>query len=214
MGKKEFKKYFFPSKPVGAISLLILGFLILLVCALTNGTDIWFLIGIIALFSGGFLLKSFFNHQTGHIIDQFCNKQAEYFYDTKQAIVVSYGKTVLDTITSSGYCFENLFSARKAVQGHDGVLRSSIFEMTGIFFTEKQVYFFSKKISLITDEKMELENIFSIKDVQMISLKEINQSVVVVITIPGNERLYFNCQTRTDAINLCQKLKTIVNTSS
>lgn len=207
MDVNEHRKYFNRKKPAGAITLLVFGILFFLLGVSIDGGFLWALIGAAMSACGIYLIVNFNKNQSDSAIDTFCNTQANEYCNTKKVIIDSQGNGITDAIYSSGYCFENIFSARRAIRGKDNIWRSSIFEMSCMFFTEDMVYYYSKRISLITDEKAEKQKDFRLQDIQMVSLEEINQSIVVAITIPGNEKIYVNCKNKEEAIELCDKVK-------
>ncbi len=207
MTTNDFKKYFNRKKPSGAITLFVFGILFFLLGISLDGGFLWAIIGTAMSAGGIYLIVRNSNQQSNSAIDNFCGTQANEYYATKKAIVDSYGNEITDQIFSSGYCFENIFSARKAFKGKDNIWRSSIFEMSCIFFTENMVYYYNKKISLLTDEKAEKQKDFKLQDIAMVSLEEINQSVVIAITIPGNEKIYVHCRNKEDALQLCDQIK-------
>lgn len=207
MTTNDLRKYFNRRKPSGAITLLVFGILFFLLGISIDGGFLWAFIGAAMSAGGIYVIVKFSTNQSDSAVDSFCNAQANEYCTTKKVIVDSQGNGISDAIYSSGYCFENIFSARKAFRGKDNVWRSSIFEMSCMFFTEDMVYYYSKKISLITDEKSEKQKDFRLQDIQMVSLEEINQSVVVSIAIPGNEKIYVNCRNKEEAIELCDKVK-------
>ena len=207
MNVSEHRKYFNRKKPSGAITLLVFGILFFLLGISIDGGFLWAIIGVAMSAGGTYLIVKFSSNQSDSAIDNFCNTQAHEYCNTKKVIVDSQGNGITDAIYSSGYCFENIFSARRAIRGKDNIWRSSIFEMSCMFFTEDMVYYYSKKISLITDEKSEKQKDFRLQDIQMVSLEEINQSIVVAIAIPGNEKIYVNCRNKEEAIELCDKVK-------
>ena len=207
MNVSEHRKYFNRKKPSGAITLLVLGILFFLLGISIDGGFLWAIIGAVMSAGGIYLIVKFCSNQSDSAIDSFCNTQANEYCNTKKVIVDSQSNGIADAIYSSGYCFENIFSARRAIRGKDNIWRSSIFEMSCMFFTEDMVYYYSKKISLITDEKSEKQKEFRLQDIQMVSLEEINQSIVVAIAIPGNEKIYVNCRNKEEAIVLCDKIK-------
>ena len=207
MVMNEFRKYFNHKKPSGAITLIVFGVIFFLLGISVDGSFLWAFIGLGMLALGIYLIIKFGANQSDSAVDYYCANQANEYYSTKKVIVDSQDKSVIDTVCSCGYCFENIFSARRAIRGRDNVLRSSIFEMSCMFFSEEMVYYYSKKISLITDEKSEKQKDFRLQDIQMVSLEEVNQSVVVAIAIPGNEKIYINCKNKEEAIDLCNKVK-------
>jgi len=207
MTMNEFRKYFNHKKPSGAITLIAFGVIFFLLGISVDGGFLWAFIGLGLLAFGIYLIIKFGANQSDSTVDNYCTNQANEYYATKKLIVDSQDNSVIDTICSCGYCFENIFSARRALRGRDNVWRSSIFEMSCMFFSDEMVYYYSKKISLITDEKSEKQKDFRLHDIQMVSLEEINQSVVVAIAIPGNEKIYINCKNKEEAIDLCNKVK-------
>lgn len=206
MTMKDLKKYFDRRKPLGAIMLLILG--ILLFFSGISGGDglLWAMAGAAMTAGGTYLIVKFLTNCSDNAVDAFCDSRAKEYCTTKKAIAESQGK-VMEAVYSSGFCFENIFSARKALRGRDKVWRSSIFESSCMFFTNDTVYYYSKKISLITDEKYEKQKDFRLQDIQMVSLEEMNHSVAVSIVIPGNEKIYVNCRNKEEAVELCGKIK-------
>ena len=207
MDINKYRKYFNGKKPSGAIALLIFGIFFFLLGVLIDGGFLWSIIGALMVAGAIFLIVKFNMSQSDKAVDAFCQAQAIEFYNTKKIIVESQSINISDVIYSGGYCFENFFSARKAVRGKDNVWRSSIFEMSCLFFVENMVCYYSKIISLITDEKSEKQKDFRLQDIQMVSLEEVNQTVTVAITIPGNEKIYVNCRRKTEAIELCNRIK-------
>ncbi len=210
MSVSERRKYFNKKKPFGKIVMVILGILFLWLGISIDGGFLWAIIGAVLSISGSYLLVKFHQTQSDDAVDEFCNKQADEYCSTKKMIVDSQVNDITDAIYSHGYCFENIFCARRAVQGKDHIWRSSIFGMSCLIFTKEVLYYYRKKISLITDEQFEEQKEFCIKDIQMIALEEMNQSIVVAITIPGNEKIYVNCKTKEDANELCNKIRSKV----
>lgn len=207
MTTKDFKRYFNRKKPSGAITLLIFGILFFLLGISIDGGFLWGVIGIAMSAVGIYVIVNNSKRQSNSAVDNFCNIQANEYYVIKKALVDSYGNKVTDSLYSGGYCFENIFSARRAFKGNDNIWRSSIYEMSCVIFTENMVFYYNKKISLLTDEKLEKQKNFRIQDIAMVSLEEINQSVVIAITIPGNEKIYVNCRNKEEALQLWDKIK-------
>jgi len=208
MNLNDRRKYFNHKKPSGAITLLSFGILFFLLGALI-GDNLLYLafIGATMAIVGICLLVKVGANQSDGAIDAFCNALANEYCNTKKAIIDSCGHTIKVAIYSSGYSFENFFSARRAIRGKDNVWRSSIFKMSCLFFAEDMIYYYSKKVSLITEEKAEKQKDFRHQDIQMVSLEEVNQAVVVAILIPGNEKIYLSCKNKEEAIELCNKIK-------
>lgn len=205
MTMKELKKYFDRRKPLGAIMLLILG-MFLFFSGIRGGDGLlWAMAGAAMTAGGTYLSVKFLTNCSDNAVDAFCDSRAQAYFTTKKAIAESQGYG--EAVYSSGFCFENIFSARKALRGKDKVWRSSVFESSCMFFTNDRCYYYSKKISLITDEKYEKQKDFRLQDIQMVSLEEMNHSVAVSIVIPGNEKLYMNCRNKEEAVELCGKLK-------
>lgn len=211
MTTNDLRNYFNRRKPSGAITLLIFGILLFFLIGISGissgGRVICAFIGVAMSVGGIYLIVKFSNNHSDSAVDAFCNSRFNEYCDTKKVIASSQGNDITDSIYSAGYCFENIFSARRAMRGKDNIWRSSIFGMSCMFFSDDMVYYYSKKISLITDEKSEKQNEFRLKDIQMVSLEEINQSVVVSVAIPGNEKIYVNCKSKEEAIELCDKVK-------
>lgn len=207
MNTNDLRKYFNRRKPSGAIVLLIFGILFFLVGVSVDGGFLWALIGVALFATGIYLIVKFSENQSDGAVDAFCQSQANEYYAAKKALVGSNDNGITDAVYSSEYSFENIFSARKAIKGKDGIWRSSIFEMSCLFFTKDTAYHYSKKISLITEEKAEKQKEFNLQDIKMVSLEEMNQSLAVAIAIPGNEIIYVTCKNREEAANLCNKIK-------
>ena len=200
------RKYFHKKKPSGSITLLVFGLLFLSMGISSPDAFMWVIIGLL-MSVGGICLIIKFNHKhSDSAIDDFCDSQANEYFIAKKSIVDSKGEKITDIVCSSEYCFGNYFTARLAKCGKDKVWRSSIFEMSCMFFTEKTVYYFCKRISLINEEKAENQKEFLLHDIQMVSLNEVNQTVGVSISIPGNEKIYINCKNKQEALKLCEKI--------
>lgn len=187
--------------------LLVFGILLSLFGIFIVRELLWDSIGAIMSLAGIRLIVKFNVNQSDSAVDDFCNKQASEYYTAKKAIMDSRDDKIVDAVYSSGYCFENIFSARKAIKGKDNVWRSSIFEMSCMFFSEMTVYYCNRKISLITDERSEHQMDFQLQDIQMVCIEELNQSVVVTVAISGNENLYVRCGNREEAAELCGRMK-------
>lgn len=207
MNNKNLRKYFYSKKPSGSIVLLILGILLFLLGVSIDDAFMWAVFGILLIIAGVCLIVNFNKKYSDSAVDAFCNNLAEEYYATKRTVADSKDKSIADNICSCGYCFDNLFSARKIKRGKDGTSRSSIFGMSCLFFSNETVYCYSKKVSLITDEKTEKERSFKVQDIQMVSLEELNQSVTVAVSIPGNEKIYISCKNKEQAIELCDRIK-------
>lgn len=136
MNVNEHRKYFNRKKPAGAITLLVFGILFFLLGISIDGGFLWAIIGAAMSAGGIYLIVKVSTNQSDSAIDNFCNTQANEYCNTKKVIVDSQGNGITDAIYSSGYCFENIFSARRAIRGKDNIWRSSIFEMSCMFFTE------------------------------------------------------------------------------
>ena len=207
MNLSECRRYFNRKKPTGAVALLIFGILVFGLNISSNGRFQWILIGAGMSACGIYLTFKFSATQREREIDNFCSIVANEYWNDKRFIVHSEGNDVTDAIYSSGYCFENIFGARQAIQGRDNIWRSSIFEMACMFFAKEKIYYYSKKISLITDEKFEKHRDFRLQDIQMVSIEENNQSLAVAVVFTGNEKIYVNCRTKEEAIRLCARIK-------
>ena len=150
MKVNDFRKYFNGKKPSCAIALLVLGIIFFLLGVSIDGGYLWAIIGALLSAGGIIWIVKFRAKHSDRAIDEFCSNQADEYFSAKRAIVDSRGDKVKDAVYSYGYCFENIFSARRAIQGRDNIWRSSIFEMSCMFFEENMVCFYSKRISLIT----------------------------------------------------------------
>ncbi len=206
MATDELRRYFEHKRPLGAIALIVFGAIILMLGILARGGYVWKFAGLGVTALGIYLTVKFGANCSDSTVDNYCADLANKYYAAKKTAVDSQ-KTVSDTICSCGYCFENIFSARRAVRGRDNIWRSSIFEMSCMFFSEETVYYCNEKISLITDEKNEKQSDFKLRDIQMVSLEEKNRSWVVSVVIPGNKNVYINCKNKEEATNLCDRLK-------
>ena len=206
MTTNELRRYFNRRKPSGGITLLIFGILFFWLGISLDGEISWLLIGLVMSGIGIFLI---YKHSTkqSDAVDAFCNELADEYFDIKKIVADSKCDGIVDAVYSSGYCFENIFGSRRAICGRDKVWRSSIFEMSCMFFADDMVYYYSERVSLITDEISETQKEFRADDIRMVSLEEFNQSVVVVVTIPGNEKICISCKTKADAIELCDNIK-------
>ncbi len=211
MNMYEHRDYFNRKKPFTGIVLVVFGIITLMLGFLLGGSVesafLWAMLGSFLIASGVYFIIKIRAQESDRALDKFCSAQAEEYFSTKKIVVESREKGIVDSVFSSGYCFENLFSARRAIRGKDKVWRSSIYEMSSLFFSENKVYYYSKKISLMTDEKCERQNEFRLQDIQSVALEEVNQSVVVAIVIPGNEKIFVNCKNKEEAIELCDRIK-------
>lgn len=186
--------------------MLIFGILLSLFGIFIVRELLWDSIGAAMSLVGICFIVKFNKNQSDSAVDDFCNRQADEYYAAKKAIMDSWDDKIVDVVYSSGYCFENIFSARKAIRGKDNTWRSSIFEMSCMFFSEVTVYYFNKKISLITDERAENQKDFQLQDIQTVYIEELNQLVVVAITIFGNENIYVRCRNKEEAVELCSRI--------
>lgn len=207
MTTNNFRKYFNKCKPSGAICLVLFGILFFLLGISLNGGFMWAIIGAIMVGGGICMIIKFYNTHSDSSVDAFCNNQAKEYYLLKKRVVESYDEIIIDELYSGGYSFNNIFSARLARRGNDRVWRSSIIEMICLFFTAENVYYYSKRMSLITNEKSEEQKEFHYFDIQMVSLETFNQAIVVAIAIPGNEKIYINCKNKETATIVCDKMK-------
>lgn len=204
------RKYFNRKKPTGSIALLILGALIF-IFALSSDCNFILAIFGLALSAGAvYMITAFSLAHSDDTIDNFCNSLAAEYCAAKKATVCSYGKTATETVCTSGYCFENIFSARKARLGKDKVWRSSIFEILCVFFTTDKVYCYIKKISLISNESSDSEKIFDLCDIKTVSFEKINGAAFVAIAVPGDEKINIKCSTTEYAELLCNRIKQIL----
>ena len=211
MERGDLVKYFNKRKPAGGITLLFLGMLFFLVGVLGDAGLGCVLIGA-SMFAGGCYIISKSNiYQSDASVDAFCGNLAQDFFAFKKKIVDSYKGTIEDELLFSEYNFENIFSARLARKGKDGIWRSSVVEMTCAFFLSDMICYYNKKVSLITDEKFEMQKEIPVLDIQMVSMEESNQNVAVVITISGNEKLYFKYRDRERATKLYERVKNKFN---
>lgn len=207
MSMSDLRKYFNKRKPSGAICFLIFGILFFLLGISIDGGFMWANIGVAMGACGISIIVKYNKTQSDSSVDSFCHNVAKDYYAFQKSTVESYGNTIDDELYSDGYIFDNIFRARLARRGNDNIWRSSIYEMKCIFFAAENVYYYSKKVSLITDEKYEKQKKFRVCDIQMVSLEELNQFMGVAIAIPGNEKIYINCKSRESAIALCDKIK-------
>lgn len=206
MTVKEFRKYFRGKKPAGAITLLIFGVLFFLVASI--GESFLFAgIGITLAIIGIYQINQFGEMISDDAVDVFCNGRAKEYFAFKKGIAEERGAGNDDIIFSCGYCFKDLFLARQAIRGKDNVWRSSIFDMCCLYFVGETAYYSSKKLSLITEERSETLKEFALQDIQLISIEELNRSVMVVIVIPGNEKLYIDCRDRNEAVQIYNRLR-------
>ena len=207
MTTNDLLKYFNRKKPTGATVLLIFGIIYFLCALAIEGSPVHIIIGMAMVAVGIWLIVRFNSNISDNKVDDFCKSIADEYYRSKRLIAESKEDIVTDAICETEYCFDNLFSARMAARGKDNIMRSSILGISCMFFTNESVYYYSQKISLITEEKFENQKDFYLKDIQMVSLEQINQSFAVVITIPGNEKVYINCRSKENAIEFCDKIK-------
>lgn len=205
----DFIKYFNKKKPSGAIFLIIFGTLFSLITMSIDGGFLPFIIGIGMIAFGIYLTSKFYAKQSDVTIDTFCRTQAnEYYRKNKQALKFQ-NKKITDSLLFDGFCFDNIFNARLARQGKDGILRSSIYEMSCMFFVDDCIYFYSQKISLITNEISQKQCNFKIQDIQMVSIEENTPSFGVAVSIPGNEKIKINCKNKENALEVYDKIKDI-----
>lgn len=207
MTMRNLRKYFNRRKASGAVVLLVIGILFFMIGISVDGAFMWTIIGGMISVSGIVMIVRFSKNQSCSAVDAFCRERTEEYCSNKRSIVDSRGVLITDMVCTNRYCFENIFSARKAIQGKDHIWRSSILEICCTFFSEEMVFYFAKKVSLITDESLEKQKEFRILDIQMVSLEEINRSISVVITIPGNEKIYVYCKNKEEALEFCDKIR-------
>lgn len=211
MSASDLLKYFNRRKPYGAVTLIVFGVLFFLGGLLSLSGDS--AIGIpvclfgAAMAGGGIYLVSHFNSkQSDFAIDEYCGSLANEYYADKLCTVQSREGHIADVFYSKRYNFDNLFSTRLSRRGNDGVWRTSILEMSCVFFTKESVYCYIKKVSLITDEKVEKQKEFRACDIQMVSLEEFDRSFAVVISVAG-ERISVNCKSREAASELRSRIE-------
>ena len=203
----NFRKYFNGRKAAGAVTLLIFGILLFVMGLSVDSGFVWTVIGGVMSAGGIVMIVKFNKNQSDSAVDAFCRERVEEYYNNKRSIVDSRGVRITDTICTNRYCFENIFNARKAIRGKDHIWRSSVFEMSCIFFSEEMILYFTQKVSLITDEKSEKQKEFRLLDIQMVSLEETDRSIGVVITIPGNEKIYVSCKNKEGALELRDRIR-------
>lgn len=141
-------------------------------------------------------------------IDNYCKELIQDYLKESEIILKEDGVQVLSSYSSYNYCFENIFSVRKAIKCKDGKRRSSILKIDLFFISKENCYYFCKQISLISDEVLCKKKIFKLEDIQMVSFEEYNTYATVVIAIPGNEKILINCNSIEEAEKLSNELST------
>lgn len=205
MGKKDLLKYYNKKKPVGGFIILVLAiFLFPTFISLDAEFGLPFIIMVVC---GGYSLFRFFKYQTDQAVDDYCMELAKEYHREQKKAVASYKIEIEKEVLYSGYLFENMFSARKARTGKDGIVRSSILEMACAYISKDMICNYNKRCSLISEEKTQNQREFCISDIQMIAIEEVNQIVAVALTVTGNEKVYLKCNSREQAMEVCEKIK-------
>lgn len=138
-------------------------------------------------------------------LDSYCDSLTDEFLAEKNRFYANSGIAISDRFSAGRYCFENIFTQRKSVKGRDGIWRSSIFETECFFISGDTLFRNVRKVSLVSDEKVETSSEIPIKEISTISAEETNGASYVILSTPG-ENLRIKCP---NAAALCAKLKMI-----
>lgn len=207
MGELNIRKYFNRKKPIGAILLIILGICFLNLGISARNGFMWVIIGLLVGGIGVYRVYLHCTYQSDKEVDLFCERLAQEYYSDNRVEIDSkkYGR--IEKLEAYEYCFENAFRSRKAIKGKDGFWRSTILKIHSFYMVDEMAYYFEKKISLISEEKVERKKEFKINEIQMISIENNNQTSCLVIAIPGNEKIRFKYRDRNKAIEMSEKIK-------
>lgn len=163
----------------------------------------------IFIFSIAFILydstrKSY--ERTANIaVDDYCESLASDYIELKKLVVNAFGIQIDDVMSTSDYCFENIFKYRLSRNCNDGKIRTSIYETTCIFFAGDNIYYYNNRSSLISNEKVEKQKGFKRDEIIMVSLEEYANYTVIVIVIPSNEKIIIKCKSRESAVEIANK---------
>lgn len=124
---------------------MILGIFIFLIGISVDHEKILALIGVVIAAFGITFIVNCNAKYSDRSMDEFCNIQANIYYSVKRGTVESYGLLIEDDILVSRYSFENIFAARQSRKGKDGAVRSTILDISCIFFTSNRIYYYNKK---------------------------------------------------------------------
>jgi len=160
-------KYFQPPDLVVPISLILIGLSLLVILS-----DAGKLIGIIIAGLGGFIAYRKKNGlPTDSEIDDICSREVE--SGLKRALeklgVDEDEVKIIKPIQIEGYEHSRISSMVLNMQGKDMRWRASNYEAVILYFSEKQVYAYSYRFSLISNEKKESTDEYFYKDIVSIS---------------------------------------------
>lgn len=138
-------------------------------------------------------------------LDSYCDSLTDEFLAEKNRFYANSGIAISDRFSAGRYCFENIFTQRKSVKGRDGIWRSSIFETECFFISGDTLFRNVRKVSLVSDEKVETSSEIPIKEISTISAEETNGASYAILST-SRENLRIKCP---NAAALCAKLKMI-----
>lgn len=207
MDKNKARKYFARKKPYGAVFFIIISFITFLMGISLKDGYIWIVMGILFFATGIFIIILYNKNYSDLAIDNYCKELFQDYLKESEIILEKDGVQPLYSYSSYNYCFENIFSMRRAVKCSDGKHRSSILKIDLLYISKENCCHFCKQISLISDEVLSKKKIFHLEDIQMVSFEEYNTYVTVVIAVAGNEKILINCNSIKEAEKLSNELK-------
>jgi hypothetical protein len=170
-------RYFKPAPPIGAIIVIAIIGVILLVCKVW----LWGVVAIVLAIAIGYVMFS------GIPSDAEIDAQRDLFMEPlKDQAIKKLGideeeAKIAPPLFLKGYCFGASVLGDKANQnvcdrkGSDGAWRSPECVLSAFFFTEHEIHYYSRTVSLISDAFKEYTEEFFYKDVVSIKTDEIER---------------------------------------
>lgn len=207
MQMKEARIFFGNKKPTGGIILLGIGLICFWFCITIGGSFMGLFVGIAMIALGIYRVQHFYSLYSEKSIDGHCEKLSIEYLGAKKKLMDCSDADIIENLFFNCYSFENLFSARLSRRGKDGIWRSSICEMTSVFVTHKEIYFWRKKISLISDEKLEEEQVVQLGDIQVFTMREENNVSIITCSLLGNQCMEIKSKDKEKIVRISNIIK-------
>ena len=79
--------------------------------------------------------------------------------------------------------------------------------MTSVFVTHKEIYFWRKKISLISDEKLEEEQVVQLGNIQVFTMREENNVSIITCSLLGNQCMEIKSKDKEKIVRISNIIK-------
>lgn len=209
---KDINEYFQPKKNGGAISVLcISAFFVLVGLAAGEGAGIFAILGLVGVGIGIFMLYQNSQRMSDSAYDSYCAKKVpDIQREAMRRLSIDPDQVdMIPPVVFSGYNFENLFNARMAKMGVDGIWRSSIYEASCTYFSEEQVYYYGRRISMLTDETFDIMKEYFYTDIVSVTTTSDAYHYYLTINL-GGESQAIPFSNRGEAENSADGLRNLI----